>query len=72
MRTLDKVLKVRSRLNMLSPTDLQYLFNVCITRNACECYDEAMEALIEMDELADLTEEQEDYLEALTISRFPL
>ena len=55
----------------MTEADLLYLFKECVRRNACESYDEAMEALIEMDELADITESDEDYLEQITTIYFP-
>lgn len=56
----------------MTEADLLYHFKECVRRNACESYEETMEALIEMDELADITESDEDYLEQLTTTHFPL
>lgn len=55
----------------MTEANLLYHFKECVRRNACETYDEVMEALIEMDELADITESDEDYLEQLTTIHFP-
>ena len=55
----------------MTRTDLRYYFDECVKRNGCESYDEVMEALIEMDELADITEDQEYILERWTAEEFP-